>query len=539
MQFRLATWNINSVRLRLDLVERFVQAYKPDILCLQEIKCIDDSFPELPLRALGFSHVAVCGQKGYHGVATLSRIPFSAIERRDICGRGHARHLSVALGSEMRGMKPLVLHNVYVPAGGDIPDPALNEKFRHKLDFLEAMGSWFGGMRGKSLNRMIMVGDLNVAPLPTDVWSHQQLLKIVSHTPAEVERLDRVQASHDWVDVMRRHVPPEQKLYTWWSYRARDWRASNRGRRLDHIWTTPALDGAAVSMTVAEETRDWPRTSDHVPVIADYSLRRPMHTSCPGEDPAMTKDRVRVRSLASRHQLVAAGLGDEELGLGGILLDLLAQAIDVGLQCVSRHAGVIAPDLVQQHVAGHDPLAGAIEIFQDRGLFLGEPDLAAATIDQHLRCRLEGVRADGEDGVLALLVLAELRADAGEEHAELEGLRHIVVGAGLQPEDRVRIGDLRREHDDGSLEAAAAEQLARLAAVEIGKAHIEEHEVDMTAPRELQSLRSRSPEQRLELLMQRKLLAQGLAKLVVIIDDQDLARIAHRRPRPCISSGTL
>jgi exodeoxyribonuclease-3 len=271
MHFRLATWNINSVRLRLDLVECFVKAHQPDVLCLQEIKCIDDSFPELPLRALGFSHVAICGQKGYHGVATLSRIPFTPIERRDICGRGHARHLSVAL-ADGTAQKPILLHNVYVPAGGDVPDPALNPKFRHKLDFLEAMEAWFRGLRGKPKNRMILVGDLNVAPLPTDVWSHKQLLKVVSHTPAEVERFERMQASHGWIDVMRRHVPPEQTLYTWWSYRARDWRASNRGRRLDHIWTTPALDGAAVSMTVLDETRDWPHTSDHVPVIADFVI---------------------------------------------------------------------------------------------------------------------------------------------------------------------------------------------------------------------------------------------------------------------------
>jgi exodeoxyribonuclease III len=269
MRFRLATWNINSVRLRLGLVSRFVRAQTPDVLCLQEIKCVDGTFPELELRALGFPHVAVCGQKGYHGVAILSRIPFRRVERRDICGRGHARHLSVVLDGAA-GAKPLVLHNVYVPAGGDLPDPALNEKFRHKLDFLEAMEAWFKAMRGKRTNRMIMVGDLNVAPLPADVWSHKQLLKVVSHTPAETERFARVQAAHDWIDVMRRHVPAEQKLFTWWSYRNRDWRASNRGRRLDHIWTTPALDGAAVSMRVLDETRDWPRTSDHVPVIADF-----------------------------------------------------------------------------------------------------------------------------------------------------------------------------------------------------------------------------------------------------------------------------
>ena len=270
MRFRLATWNINSVRLRLDLVSRFVRREKPDVLCLQEIKCIEGKFPELELRALGFPHIAVAGQKGYHGVAILSRLPFTLLERRDICGRGHARHLSVKLAEASGTGAPLILHNIYVPAGGDLPDPELNEKFRHKLDFLEAMDFWFRSMRGKRKNRMIMVGDLNVAPLPTDVWSHKQLLKVVSHTPAEVERFLRVQASHDWIDIMRRYVPAEQKLFTWWSYRNRDWRASNRGRRLDHIWTTPALDGAAVSMRVLDETRDWKRTSDHVPVVADF-----------------------------------------------------------------------------------------------------------------------------------------------------------------------------------------------------------------------------------------------------------------------------
>ena len=141
-------------------------------------------------------------------------------------------------------------------AGGDLPDPLLNEKFRHKLDFLEAMDAWFRGMRTKAKNRMIMVGDLNVAPLPTDVWSHKQLLKVVSHTPIEVERLARVQASHDWVDLMRRHVPAEEKLFTWWSYRNRDWRASNRGRRLDHIWATPSIAKASCGVEVVREGRE-------------------------------------------------------------------------------------------------------------------------------------------------------------------------------------------------------------------------------------------------------------------------------------------
>ena len=122
-------------------------------------------FPDLPLRALGFDHVAIAGQKGYHGVAILSRLPFvessaaifAAAVMRDI-----SRSCSMAAP---RRAKPLTLHNVYVPAGGDLPDPALNPKFRHKLDFLEAMEAWFRGVRGKRTNRMILVGDLNVAPL--------------------------------------------------------------------------------------------------------------------------------------------------------------------------------------------------------------------------------------------------------------------------------------------------------------------------------------------------------------------------------------
>ena len=95
---------------------------------------------------------------------------------------------------------------------------------------------------------------------------------MVSHTPVEVEHLAAVQASHDWTDVVRRFIPPEQKLYSWWSYRARDWSASDRGRRLDHIWATPALSGALAGAEVLRDARGWERPSDHAPVIADFDL---------------------------------------------------------------------------------------------------------------------------------------------------------------------------------------------------------------------------------------------------------------------------
>ncbi|MEM8937689.1 MAG: endonuclease/exonuclease/phosphatase family protein, partial [Pseudomonadota bacterium] len=105
----------------------------------------------------------------------------------------------------------------------------------------------------------------------SDVWSHKQLLKVVSHTPVEVERMARAKAAHGWIDVARELAPEPEKLFTWWSYRARDWRASNRGRRLDHIWVSPALKKAALSggraaFNIHDDARDWTKPSDHAPV---------------------------------------------------------------------------------------------------------------------------------------------------------------------------------------------------------------------------------------------------------------------------------
>src|SRR6187401_136003 len=129
MKLTVTSWNINSVRLRIDLVAKFIKASRPDILCLQETKCIDDSFPLKRFKRLGYEHVALNGQKGYHGVAVISRLPFDATNIRTFCDKIDSRHLTVQLG-EQAGLKdPLTLHNFYVPAGGDIPNPQINPKF--------------------------------------------------------------------------------------------------------------------------------------------------------------------------------------------------------------------------------------------------------------------------------------------------------------------------------------------------------------------------------------------------------------------------
>ena len=269
MRLTLATWNINSVRLRIGLVERFLSEHGPDLLCLQETKCRDAEFPSAAFKKFGYEHLAINGQKGYHGVAVVSRLPFSAIDKRGFYEKGDARHIAVTVAPKPG--EEITVHNFYVPAGGDEPDPAINPKFAHKLGFLDEMTDWFRD-HGVAMERAILVGDLNIAPLEHDVWSHKALLKVVSHTPVEVEKLGRVQAAGPWVDLLRHHVPASDKLYTWWSYRSPDWAAANKGRRLDHIWVSEKLRGTMAGMEIIKDARGWERPSDHVPVIAHLEI---------------------------------------------------------------------------------------------------------------------------------------------------------------------------------------------------------------------------------------------------------------------------
>ena len=262
MPFTLATWNINSVRLREGLVARLMAEEQPDVLCLQECKSPVELIPVEQFRALGYTHMVARGQKGYNGVAILSKLPLTDLGERDYASLGHARHVSARLDNGV------VIHNCYVPAGGDIPDRAQNEKFGQKLDFLTEMRDHFHGERPA---RAILVGDLNIAPREDDVWSHKQLLKIVSHTPVEVAHFNDVMEAGKWGDVTRKDIP-QGLLYSWWSYRSSDWDTADKGRRLDHIWATPDILNASHSSRILRPTRGWEQTSDHVPVFANFDL---------------------------------------------------------------------------------------------------------------------------------------------------------------------------------------------------------------------------------------------------------------------------
>lgn len=262
MPFTLATWNINSVRLRAELVERLLREEAPDVLCLQECKSPVDKIPTEGFAALGYGHMVARGQKGYNGVAILSKTPLEDVGDIDFAGLGHARHVAARLENGV------TVHNVYVPAGGDKPDRAVNEKFGQKLDYVAHMRDHFSA---EPPERAILVGDLNIAPREDDVWSHKQLLKVVSHTPIEVEAFGQAQEAGGWVDVTRADIP-EGLLYSWWSYRSPDWAAADKGRRLDHIWASPDIAAAAHSSRILKDVRGWEKPSDHAPVFATFDL---------------------------------------------------------------------------------------------------------------------------------------------------------------------------------------------------------------------------------------------------------------------------
>ncbi len=265
MRLRIVSWNVNSIRLRTEHLARFAREQAPDVICLQEIKCQASEFPADALADAGFPYLRVQGQKGWHGVAIASRLPLEDAAVLEVCRHGHARGVTARVAG-------VEIHNVYVPAGGDIADRAANPKFDHKLDFLERLTAEMG--QRDPGEPLVLAGDLNVAPGEHDVWNHRFMSKVVSHTPAEVAALEALRGSLGFIDLVRVVTPEPEKLFSWWSYRAADFRASNRGLRLDHLWITPGLRKAAYgaggpAARVHDDVREWERPSDHAPTSID------------------------------------------------------------------------------------------------------------------------------------------------------------------------------------------------------------------------------------------------------------------------------
>jgi len=264
----IVSWNINSVRRRIEALARLAETTNADVICLQETKARDCDFPAAEIAALGYPHQALACEKQCNGVAVLSRWPLDRGRTQHHCARTDARHVAATLhpGSGAAISESIEIHSLYVPAGGPDPNPETNPKFAHKLNFMDSVADHFAGAYGFR-DPIVLAGDFNVAPLPADVWDHARMSRIVTHTPIEIAALERMKRSLSFVDVVREVVPEDDPIFTWWSYRVADWQATNKGRRLDHIWVTSPLRHKIHEVDVLIDVRHWQPPSDHVPVL--------------------------------------------------------------------------------------------------------------------------------------------------------------------------------------------------------------------------------------------------------------------------------
>jgi exodeoxyribonuclease-3 len=249
---KIATWNVNSIRVRLPRLLAWLERRRPDVVCLQETKVVDADFPAEPLRALGYECL-IHGEPTYNGVAILSRGPCAEVERA-LPGEDAAASRRL-LAATIDGLR---IVNVYAPNGSEVGSP----KFAAKLE-------WYGRLRafldGQTVGRgLVLCGDLNVAPEDRDVWDPEKLRGQILFSDEEKAALRQV-TSWGLVDVVRHHRP-EPGLYTWWDYRAgafhRGW-----GLRIDHIFVTPDLVGRSASIEIDRDERKGEKPSDHVPVM--------------------------------------------------------------------------------------------------------------------------------------------------------------------------------------------------------------------------------------------------------------------------------
>jgi exodeoxyribonuclease-3 len=254
---KIATWNVNSLRVRLPQVLEWLRRTQADVLCLQETKVTDDDFPLAACRAAGY-HVAYAGQKTYNGVATLSRAPMEAVASAfPDYGDVQKRLLAVTIDD-------LRVLNVYVPNGQEVG----SDKYAYKLDWLRALRRLIA-VELKTHPKLALLGDFNIAPEPGDVHDPQAWEGRVLFSEPERTAF-RALIGTGLVDVFRNFEQPE-KSFSWWDYRAAAFRRNN-GLRIDHILASAALGGRCRACTIDVEPRRHEQPSDHAPVLAEFQV---------------------------------------------------------------------------------------------------------------------------------------------------------------------------------------------------------------------------------------------------------------------------
>ena len=257
--FSIVTWNVNSLRARLEHVTRWLEDHQPDVLCLQETKVTDDLFPMEAIEKLGYQ-AAISGQKTYNGVAILSRHP---IENVLVGFNGDdSEEQKRLIAATVRGVRVI---NSYVPQGNSVESP----KFAYKLEFLGQLAEYFSARHDPG-EQLAWVGDINVSPEAEDVFDAGEMEGQVSFHPSEREALERVRqwGFHDQF----RKFEQAGGFYSWWDYRAGAFRR-NRGLRIDMIWASGALSDRCTSCWMDREERGRERASDHIPVVAVYDFK--------------------------------------------------------------------------------------------------------------------------------------------------------------------------------------------------------------------------------------------------------------------------
>lgn len=256
---KIASWNINSVRARLDRLLDYLKTRQPDVLCLQELKCTDDQFPREPIEALGY-HAAVFGQKTYNGVAILSRTPPEDVVRNMVDG-GDADAQSRLVAARVGGVNVVC---IYAPNGQSVDSPA----YQYKLEWYARLSRWLAARSDRS--RTVLCGDFNIAPADIDVFDPALWAGQVLASPPEREALKVLMDANGLADVFR-EKHPEPGRYSWWDYRQLAF-PKNRGLRIDYLLLDAELKGACTAADIDREARKGKLPSDHAPVWAELAV---------------------------------------------------------------------------------------------------------------------------------------------------------------------------------------------------------------------------------------------------------------------------
>ncbi|MFN0277837.1 MAG: exodeoxyribonuclease III [Pyrinomonadaceae bacterium] len=256
---KIATWNINSVNSRIEQVVGWCKKNQPDVLCLQETKCVDDKFPQRRFRDVGFEHIEFLGEKAYNGVAIVSKHPICDLQKNFPDDKADAPKRLIA--GTISGIR---IVNVYVPHGTSLG----SEKFTFKLDWLARLRKYFD--QNYSLDDdVLLCGDLNVAPHPMDVWNVNYWKDRMHFTKPERDALLNVK-KWGFVDVFRQ-INSEPDEYSWWDYFHHSFE-KNQGLRIDHIWASPPLAELCTDCWIDREPRALENPSDHAPVVAEFRI---------------------------------------------------------------------------------------------------------------------------------------------------------------------------------------------------------------------------------------------------------------------------